>query len=151
RGDLLRCHGGGGGGERIDQHGLDDCAPFVLADIDAVRKNASCPDLGVVRLGQQVERLDGADDYPVVPGAHIAADPVARTALVGEDALLDALPVGVLEQAARDTAVRPAAGGHTTVSPADAAQGELQELTSAIALRENSQIVSYPLFLWVHP
>jgi hypothetical protein len=103
-----------------------------------------------VVLREHVEGADRADHDAVVAGADEAADPVARPAVVCEHALLDALPVRVLEQAAGDAAVRPASGGDGSFTAADATKRELKEFAAAITLGQDGQIVAHPLLLRVH-
>ena len=72
-------------GERLDEHPLDDRPPLVLPDHGAVGQQPPASDVGVLRLCEPVERVDGADHDAVITGAHEPADPVAGPAAVGED------------------------------------------------------------------
>src|SRR5439155_14920298 len=70
----------------------------------------------------------------------------------GERAFRDALPVRVLEDAARDAAagLHPAADRHAAAGLLDAAQGELQEQAAPLLRGERSELAAGGRFLTGH-
>src|SRR5213595_2349133 len=96
---------------------------------------------------QPVERLDHPDHHAVIVRSDAAADPVAGAALVGEYALPDALPVGVLEQAARDPAFRPASSGHAALAALNSAQPELKQPAALLGRGQYMKILAQPAFV----
>jgi hypothetical protein len=103
-----------------------------------------------VPLPEVVERLDRAQHGAVVVRADEAADPVAGPPAILEQALLDALPVGVLEQAARDPAVAPTAGGETAASLLEAPERELEQAPAVPGPGERGELLAQTAFLRMH-
>src|SRR6185437_5381846 len=116
------------GAEHLDEERGDAGAPGLAVELR--RAEAALLD-GVLRPRQPVEGGDHVDHAVVALRAGDTGDPDTGAAVVGEDALLDALPVGVLEQAARVALLRPAAGDELVIAALDAAQGQLEEPPAA--------------------
>src|SRR6185312_11830766 len=128
------------GAEHLDEQPCDAGAPGLAVELG--RPEPALGD-GVLRPCEPVEGGDHVDHPVIALRAGDARDPDTGAAVVGEDALLDALPVGVLEQAARVALLRPATGDELVVAALDAAQGELEEPPAAVVLRQPLQRLSH--------
>src|SRR5438270_2471917 len=139
-----------GPAERVHQQPLHGRVPIVLSQIDPVGQHGTGLEVRVARACQPVERCDHADDDPVVVGADEVPDPVAGPALVGEDALADTLPVGMLEQTARVPALDPAARRHVPLAASDPAQPELQQAAPLLGAGQGSKVGTKALLVASH-
>src|SRR4249920_3529562 len=137
-------------GERLDQHALHDLAPLAEPHIDLVGQDEPAADVRVPALREAVERPDGVHHHSVAAGAHERADPVSGPALVGEHLLAHTLPVGVLEEAARDPAVAPATRRHGLLTVVDPAQRQLQERPPTLGTGQPAQLSAKLTFLGRH-
>src|SRR5690348_2261413 len=123
------------GAEHLDEQRGDPAAPALAVELGW--PEAALLD-GVLRPREPVKRRDHVD-HPAVVLAGDAGDPGPGAAVVGERALLDALPVRVLEQASGVALARPAAGHELVVAALEAAQGELEKPPAAVVLRQPLQ------------
>src|SRR5690349_6326025 len=124
------------GAEHLDEERGDAGAPGLAVELG--RPEPALLD-GILRPRQPVEGGDHVDHAVVALRARDTGHPDTGATVVGEDALLDALPVGVLEQAAGVALLRPATGHELVVAALDAAQGELEEPPAAVVLRQPLQ------------
>src|SRR6185437_7400969 len=104
--------------EHLDEQRRDALAPALAVELG---RPEPAPLDGVLGPCELVEGRDHVDHAVVGVAAGDAGHPGAGAAVVGEDAVGDALPVGVLEQAPRVALSRPAARDELMVTALDAA------------------------------